>query len=147
MRSVTADRGPCGQVRHNGSPTPALGPEGPSVHLDVVAAASSRLEAAGDLGALPRGFPQVPQTVYHQDAVPDSMILEKELQLYEESFDEYREKYPGRHLLFCNGKFQGDYATREEAVTAGYRLAAKEMLVRESGQRTPTRIMPSLLRA
>ena len=75
------------------------------------------------------------------------MILEKELQLYEESFDEYREKYPGRHLLFCNGKFQGDYATREEAVTAGYRLAAKEMLVRESGQRTPTRIMPSLLRA
>ena len=74
-----------------------------------------------------------------------TQILAEERAFYEEHFDEYSKKYPGRHLLICGRKLQGHFATREEAVAAGYQLGVQEMLVRESGTRERESFLPTLL--
>lgn len=74
-------------------------------------------------------------------------VLGVERDFYEEHFEEFRLKYPGRHLLICGAKLCGDFATREEAVLAGYRLDAEEMLIRRSGTREKKRssLLPMIL--
>ena len=72
--------------------------------------------------------------------------LTEEREFFEEHFDEYREKYPGRHLLIVGRQLMGHYATREEAVAAGYEIEGIDaMLVQESGTRPPVRFLPTVL--
>ena len=66
-----------------------------------------------------------------------TVLLEEELEYYEKHFDEYREKCPGRHLLIAGRKLHGHYATRGEALVAGYEGGFEGMLIRESGTRPP----------
>lgn len=77
--------------------------------------------------------------------VRQAALLDDELEYYEEHFDEYREKYPGRHLLIAGKKLHGHYATREEAVVAGYEGGFKAMLIRESGTRPPTSFLSPIV--
>ena len=74
-------------------------------------------------------------------------LLEEELEYYEQHFDEYREKYPGRHLLIAGRKLHGHYATREEAVVAGYEGGFEAMLIRESGTRPPVSFLSPIVSA
>ena len=39
--------------------------------------------------------------------VRQAALLDEELEYYEKHFDEYREKYPGRHLLIAGRKLHG----------------------------------------
>lgn len=76
-----------------------------------------------------------------------TVLLEEELEYYEQHFDEYREKYPGRHLLIAGRKLHGHYATREEAVVAGCEGGFEAMLIRESGTRPPVSFLPTIVSA
>ena len=69
-------------------------------------------------------------------------LLAEALEHYEEHFDDYREKYPGRHLLIAGKKLHGHYGTREKAVVAGYEGGFEAMLIRESGTRPPVSFLP-----
>lgn len=76
-----------------------------------------------------------------------AVLLEEEIEYYEQHFDEYREKYPGRHLLIAGRKLHGHYATREEAVVAGYEGGFEAMLIRESGTRPPVSFLSPMVSA
>ena len=72
--------------------------------------------------------------------------LTEEREFFEERFEEYSEKYPGRHLLIVGRQLMGHYATREEAVAAGYEIDGIDaMLVQESGTRPPVMFLPTVL--
>ncbi len=71
--------------------------------------------------------------------------LTEEREFFEEHFDEYGEKYPGRHLLIVGRHLMGQYATREEAVGAGYEIGGIDaMLIQESGTRPPVMFLPTV---
>lgn len=71
--------------------------------------------------------------------------LTEERDFFEEHFDEYKEKYPGRHLLIVGRQLMGHYATREEGVAAGYEIEGIDaMLVQESGTRPPVMFLPTV---
>ena len=72
--------------------------------------------------------------------------LTEEREFLEEHFKEYEDKYPGRHLLIVGRQLMGHYATREEAVAAGYQIDGIDaMLVQESGTRLPAMFLPTVL--
>ena len=86
-------------------------------------------------------------TVGNEHEARQAVLLEEEIEYYEQHFDEYREKHPGRHLLIAGKKLHGHYATREEAVVAGYEGAFEAMLIRESGTRPPVSFLPTIVNA
>ena len=86
-------------------------------------------------------------TAVKDDEAQQEVLLAEALEHYEEHFDEYREKYPGRHLLIAGKKLHGHYGTREEAVVAGYERGFEAMLIRESGTRTPVSFLPTIVSA
>ena len=61
----------------------------------------------------------------------------EEREFFEEHFDEYKAKYPGRHLLIVGRQLVGHYGTREGAVAAtGSEIEGIDaMLVQGSGNR------------
>lgn len=79
--------------------------------------------------------------------VPEAAeALTEEREFFEEHFEEYKERYPGRHLLIVGRQLMGHYATREEAVAAGYEIEGIDaMLVQESGNRPPAMFLPTVL--
>ena len=72
--------------------------------------------------------------------------LTEEREFFEEHFEEYKERYPGRHLLIVGRQLMGHYATRQEAVAAGYEIEGIDaMLVQKSGDRPPVMFLPTVL--
>ncbi len=75
-----------------------------------------------------------------------AQALAEEQEFFEEHFDEYKEKYPSRHLLIVGRQLMGHYATRKQAVVAGYEIDGIDaMLVQKSGTRPPVMFLPTVL--
>lgn len=79
-----------------------------------------------------------------QAAEVDGAAMDRNVAFYEEHFDEYAEAFPGKHLLIAEGSFKGAFDTREDAVTAGYRLEVQAVLIRKSGTRPEAGFLPTI---
>ena len=72
-------------------------------------------------------------------------MLDKERKFFAAHADEWAKAYPGRFLVVKNEELVGDFATIDEALTAGAgRFGLQSFLVRRAGEKEETVSVPAL---